>query len=541
MSLNKVLIIAAIFLLPSFADAAVFYTDFSCATPGNGTTPTCSGAGAPFNSLDAFTEVARTAGDILFVRRDTSTTTSISDLNFTSSGSDTLAIAISADYDNIWGDFATSTQTYTVTQASTTLLSSASTTGIVAGDWIYVEGDCYETANTATTSPCMHAYEVKSLTSTKIELYMPYKGMQSGSGKYLRVMGKNPIWNSTTGDFQWNFDVDSYWAIKGMHIRGTDTNGNVEIDSAKYHSFIDVIFEGNNSTAYGMRPTDDNFVVSLNKCRFTNHTNAVLGTADTYGNLYMFDSILTPGTANSNGMTFNSLNGSVDFVMRNNTYTGTGYFMSAFDAGSSVELRDNIATSTIYWNRPDTSTSVNLKMENSNGNNINVYSAPHMSTNITGRFFEYAITSTTTPTLARSGGGATTLIVRVPQLSRGLDFSRMPYFEYPIYAASTTMKTYTMYVKTLGTWSYNIGPEYLFLECSYLGQATGQMPVRMFKRSTSTVDFVGSSDWQPLSVSCQPTQDGTLYLSLHVIRDYKSFSVSNQFYLDSTPVITTTP
>ena len=127
------------FLTVNEAGATAYYVDFS-ATNGvfNGLATTTA-----FSSLDAFTEVARSAGDIAFVRRGVASTTYVSDLNFTSDGTIANPIIISADYDNLWNDFASSTQTYTVAVATSTFTASAAQSEIIVGEWVYVDGDCF--------------------------------------------------------------------------------------------------------------------------------------------------------------------------------------------------------------------------------------------------------------------------------------------------------------------------------------------------------------------------------------------------------------
>lgn len=92
-----------------------YYIDADCGTPGDGTTATCNGdADDSYDELDDFTEVARSAGDIAILRRGTTARyDNSSDLLFTSDGTIVSPIEIQADYTDIWGDFASSSQTYT--------------------------------------------------------------------------------------------------------------------------------------------------------------------------------------------------------------------------------------------------------------------------------------------------------------------------------------------------------------------------------------------------------------------------------------------
>ena len=284
------------------SEAAVFYVDFQC-----GTDNTCSNVGTatttPFGNLDAFTEVARSAGDIAFLRRGVASTTGVSDLNFTSDGTIANPIIISADYDNLWNDFATSSQTYSVAVATSTFYASGTVTGIAVGDWVYVAGDCFEKYNSTSLNQCEFANEVASTTVNSITFYLPYKGNQSGSALDLRVMPDNPQWNAATGNFQWNFDTDDYWIVKGLDIRGTDANGNVELDSSIGHMFFDTIFIANGSGDFSIARTDDTFVFFVIKSRFSNYATAIgtFGT-DIYGSYYVSDSFFQGGAAATVGV-----------------------------------------------------------------------------------------------------------------------------------------------------------------------------------------------------------------------------------------------
>ena len=136
--LTTSLFIVCFFLAPQSASATAYYVNFASSTPS------CTGGTATttaWNNLDCFTESARSAGDIVFVRRNLATTTGISDLNFTSDGTIENPIIISADNDNLWNDASTTAQTYTVAVATSTFTASATITGVQVGDWVYVTGD----------------------------------------------------------------------------------------------------------------------------------------------------------------------------------------------------------------------------------------------------------------------------------------------------------------------------------------------------------------------------------------------------------------
>src|SRR3990167_1962823 len=189
--------------------------------------------GTAYLYLDNFTEVARSAGDKAILRRGLANNYDDgTDLLFTSDGTIDNPIIIEADFDNAFSDQVdlSVTATATLTFGSKTVTFSSDISGVLAaGDWIYASGD----------SNKEFAYEVASVVTTTVTLFLPYKGDQAGSGKTMYNMKDNPIWNTAAGDFQWNFDTDFFWKIQGIHIRGTDLNGQVEIDSSVGHQFID--------------------------------------------------------------------------------------------------------------------------------------------------------------------------------------------------------------------------------------------------------------------------------------------------------------
>jgi hypothetical protein len=147
---------------------------------------------------------------------------------------------------------------------------------------------------------------------------------------------------------------------------------------------------------------------------------------------------------------------------------------------------------------------------------------------------------TSTSTTVRSGGGATSLELRpTTNLSStnsavGWDFSKLKLFEYPIYA-DTTSKTYSVYFYATSTTAFTADPtaSELWIECDYYATASGAN--RKVKKSTGLIDFNGSATWQALSVTCQPTQTGILYLRGYYGKTKEA--ASNFFFMDVAPVI----
>jgi len=212
-----------------------FFIDADNGNDGNAGTST----GAAFATLDQFTENARSAGDKAILRRGmTNRYDDGTDLNFTSDGTLLDPIKITADNANAFSDDVdlSATATATLTFGSKTVTFSSDVSGVcAAGDWIYVAAEDADE----------FAYEVDSVSTVTVMLFLPYKGDQAGAGKTMTNMQSPPIWNTAAGVFQVDFDADNWWKVQGIHFRGTDTRGVVEINTSIGHVFKDCIFEGN--------------------------------------------------------------------------------------------------------------------------------------------------------------------------------------------------------------------------------------------------------------------------------------------------------
>ena len=478
--------------------------------------------------LDQFTEVARSAGDKVIVKRGHATSSCINgtDLNFTSDGTIVAPIVIEADFDNAWADYTTSTASAATLVFGTTTITMTTTTGITAGKWIYNITD--------SDNPRDYAYEVASVGATGITLYLPFKGT-AGASKTLRIMPDNPIWNTATGDFQWNFDTDNYWKVQGINIGGTDANGQVEIDSSLGHEFIDCIFIGNDVTAYGIYPTDDSFLTILKKIRTQDETYALYYyLVDTYGETYIYNSIIQ---SDNSFAIYNDVDyGKIDLYSYESTIGDSdstyGLFASADPPGQLKFLtRNSIFTGSTA------KISINI-----NSPTKFVYNEDYQ--NIIGdnrQFLGLSTAASDTPqvlstsTTVRSGGGATSLELRpTTNFSTNWDFSRVQLFEYPIYA-DTTSKTYSMYFRSSATANWTADPtaSELWIECEYWGHATNVQ--RRLTKSTGTLDFNGTTTWNALSVTCQPSQNGILYLRSFYSKTKEAGS--NIFFMDVQPVV----
>lgn len=517
------IIILGIFFFADDSSATTYYIDCTTgSTTAIGTATSTAGA-----DLDQFTEVARTAGDIAIIRRGGTVCGDGTDLNFTSDGTIAAPLQIIADYGNYWGDFASSSQTYTIAVGSTTITADGTITNQMFADtfgkWIYVQGD----DNT------LYSYEVSATTTNTITLYLPYKGENAGSGKTLNIMPYAPVWNTESGDFQWNFDTDNYWKIQGLQIRGTDANGVVEIDSSYNHQFIDCITRADSGVDYNFNLTDDIFSLKLIKSRDSSLYGAVFGGADIYGYLEL-NNYYSYNRAGSYSIRFSSLNASAYMKIIDSYFVGnnTGilapqisfmYARNLYNEDKNIDLNNNNDAVSHFVNMED--------YQNIIGNNSQFFglsTADDISNLI----------STTTASLIRSGGGNSSIeVIPTTNFNSNWDFGKIQLFEYPI-QADTTNKTYTVYfMSPSDTWTVNPTASELWIECEYWDFGANSASSRKVKKSTGTVDFNGSTAWQSISVTCQPTTTGILYLRSFYAKGKEAGT--NLFYVDVAPVIST--
>jgi len=547
--MKKLLILFAFLVLVPLVkvDAAVYYVDFTRdIVNGNGLATT-----TPFNNLDSFTEVARSAGDIAFVRRGVASTTNVTDLNFTSDGTIANPIIISADYDNLWNDFASSTQTYTVAVATSTFTASAAQSEIIVGEWVYVDGDCFETYNSTSFNQCEFAYEVSAVSSTSISFYLPYKGDQTGAGHTLRVLsqtelGSNPQWNVASGNFEWIFNTDNYWFVKGMDIRGTDLNGNVENITSIINIF-DTIFTGNtdniNDRALTTRGSTQSIYAKKirvsKEALYTPQNNSHIDTTVFLQDVYADG---TGGGAEAALASGSGLIFSVDIILINASLFGyTGIVLPR--VGEDVFLRNVFINGVRVVT--GTNSSFSVTEEDLNG----VLGQNQYTSQKSSAITSPLLISTTTASLLRSGGGPVSIkvipstniasiwIPVAPLFDKKDGSPQILLFDYPIYT-DTTSKQYDVYFMSTSTANFTTDPlnTELWIECEYWAHETNATSTRKIKKSTGVVDFNGSTAWQSLSVTCVPTQTGILYLRAFYSKT-KEASVMNEFFVDGTPVI----
>ncbi|MEK0325474.1 MAG: hypothetical protein QQN63_07200 [Nitrosopumilus sp.] len=503
-----------------------FFVDDTCATPGNGSSATCGGvANDPFDDLVAFTETGRNAGDICTVRRDNTSIDDGTDLLFTSDGTIDNPIIIEADYDNNFSGNVdlSATATATLTFGSKTVTFASDISGVLAvGDWIYAASDSQDD----------FAYEVSAVSTVTVTLFLPYKGAQAGSGKTMTNMQAAPKWNTAAGDFQWNFDGDNYWLVKGIHIRGTDANGNVEVDSSTGHLFKDVIFEGNGANDAALAAADDNVNGQLLKCRFYNHRRQIRSLAGGSNLKVLVDSCLLDGNSVSGsegfGMNFGDNVTVSESELKNHTSTDATLALSLGHA----ELRSRnslFSSSTPFFHANGPFASVLL--EDRDG-----------VLGDTRQFTGFSVTDGTpvlqsdTGTIRSGGSNVSIKVTPSTELSTNWEISRLKLFEIPFYA-TTDSKKYEIFFRPTATTDWTADPTAaeLWIELEYWGHASNNF--RRITKSTGVIDMNGSTTFTALSVTVAPSQAGVAYLRCYYAKTKES-SKANTFFVDPIPVVT---
>jgi len=540
--MKKLLLIAllATALIPSTSYAARFYIDPGCATPGNGTTVTCSGVGAPLATIDAFTDVARVAGDVAIIKRGVATTTSaLNDVVFTTAGTINAPITLMADYDNAFGNFATSSQTVTAQFGSVYMATSASTTDMFPNQWIYLAGDCYENPTATSRNGCEYAYQIRFATSTGIELYLPYKGNNAGSGKVTRVMPFLSPWNIETGDFQFVMNGDDNWYIKGVHLRSTDSAGAFTFGTNPEGVTLEDTFV----------ETDGVTAITYSSPGYATRLKKFVGIEQSSPITLLAGATVSDGYIQCIRATqaFSLASSPISYIsdVRVEKCTSFGVFNTA---GMNIMYSLNITGSTTQ-----NISGGNYSMLNRMSVAQDLYGTPGLSQTVLSGVLNTSSTTESDVSNLRSGGGPKNIKIQ-PESgtgNTGLSSMNFPHsylklFEYPIYT-DTTSRTYTVYFNSTTTSQWTNDPvtdssiasttPELFIECEYYG-GTSNAGRRITRSNTANdVDFNGSTAWQDISVTCQPAQSGILYLRGWYGKRRDTGSAMNQFYVDLTPVI----
>ncbi len=491
-----------------------YYIDSDNGNDGNAGTST----GAAWATLDQFTENARSAGDIAICRRGmTNRYDDGTDLNFTSDGTMVAPIVLEADYGDAFGDHVdlSVTATATLTFGSKTITFSSDVSGVVVvGDQIYASGDAAKS----------FAYEVASVSTVTVTLYLPYKGAQAGSGVTMFNMQSTPKWNTAAGDFQVVLNNDYNWLIQGIHFRGTDTNGVCRPNITSVY-FRDCIFEGNGNLDYGMQfiALGGNYVF-MSKCRIH---NVKYGLWVYYGdNVFWKEGLIDCNSVTlsagiqlrANGIAVLS---EVEII---NSVVGDIAFFAT--SGAFVYLRNPLLTGSTEIDSHHTSVFGHAFVEDHDGTPSDTRQLTVLS-----QAEGTPIIQSETTEADRSGGGNTVIkVAGSDQLGTAWELSRVKLFEIPFYA-TTSEKTYSVYFKPTATadWTADPTASELWIEAEYWGHASNNF--RAILKSTGTIDMNGSTSWAALTVTVTPAQAGVLYLRGYYAKTKES-GKANTFFCD---------
>jgi len=523
------LFIIGSFLIAKSALATQYYVDTSCNTPGNGTTTTCDGnADDSWDNLSDAT-AAITAGDIATLRGGiASEYDDGADLAFTNDGTFPAPIKIERDYDNNWNDaWTSSSQTYTVTFGSNTWGGSASIGGLDTGDWIWVDDE----------NNRLFAYEVASAAGTggaEFTTYLPYKGNSAGTGLYLNKMTSQPYWgnSATPPSAGWNINNDFYWYFDGITVNSSDSTGAINIQVSSPTEFKNMNFKGGTTYQIWNAYTTSAYYASywIERCRIVSGYRWAIydGGGYAFQRITIKDSLLNPTGTNNAGIEF-AANSFYLEIYDSTIGSATEYYGIKSSGEGIIRSRNTVflgATGDFYVaGDKGVRTGYVEDYDGNFGKNIGWYGV--------NKEITYSNT-----TWVRAGGGSTSIFLASAStnLDTDWDFSKIQLFEYPIYA-DTTNKTYTMYFMATASAEFNVLPTAanLWIECEFYGETSEAD--RKLTKSTGTITADDGS-WYGISVTCQPTQAGVLYLRGWYAKT-KETGYDNELFMDVAPVIST--
>lgn len=493
-----------------------------------------TGSGNAWDTLSKYTANARSAGDLYVLRRGRTANYGTGSISVTSDGTIAAPIVVEADYDDEWGDFSNSSQTYTLVHGSKTHTASATITGIAAGDWIYNTTD--------SDDPRLLSYEVASVSGTTLTLVLPFKGT-TGSGKTLKRMPPAPVFGAGGSTDLITFSSDRHWIVRGIEFYGDHSSGQVSLNSSVFNLvFHDVVLHGGGASTDGVT-FQSGSVAKFFKTHIYGYSAMGIENS-TGGNFGVFVDCLIDGTGGGGRGLYVGSN-MARFEFTDCEFLGNS--TADIDAGSAASISCVIRCRNCLFG-----STVGIKVDQSSvGEDIIVYSEDHDGVIGDHRIFssqgsaddDTPLIQTDTGTV-RSGGSATSLKL-TPGDNLGVDpcslfglvgdvtQSRDGWFE--LYA-DTTSRTYTFYVKTNATsnWTANPTADELFIEAMYWGHASNNF--HCVKRSTATVSLTTLTTWQAIAITVAPAQAGKLFLRL-VYGKAKESAKSNELFIDPDPVV----
>ena len=344
-------------------------------------------------------------------------------------------------------------------------------------------------------------------------------------------MPSAPIWNTAAGNFQVNINFDHYWKLQGMHFRGTDSNGVLEIDSTHHSEVYDCIFTGNGSDDTGIFFTDDDAKVTrIEKCRFDNTDSGAIRTSGNVGN--------TSWTFIRNCLIENcTVAFSFDFgtrmLLEDSEVDTCDVGIKLLNWVNDINVRNIIFTTVA--NSIDTSQFIITPYNNVGIDDMNGTVGDSRFFNNLASADSVAIYQSETTTVRSGGGDLSIKVTPGTVIGTDQDFNMLKVFEYPIYA-STDSKTYTVYFKTNDTAFWTADPTAVQLYIETEAYFSANVADKAKTVSSGVVDFNGSTAWQSLEVTVAPAQAGVLMLRCWYGKP-KEAAKTNVFYVDTKPVI----
>jgi len=460
-------------------------------------------------------DTVRSVGDIAILRRGMTGIYSASDAVVSQDESGTLLnmITAEADFDNAFSDDVdlSVTATATIAFGSKTITYSSDISGVLAaGDWIYEVNDDQRE----------FSYEVKTVSTVTVTLYLPYKGGNAGSGKATTNMQANPVWGTTsytTGFLQ----QASFSKYQGITVRSND--GSFVLTGSSGCIIKDCVTTGgSSSTNDGLRMTGNSGL--LLKCRSESVDEALSTAIQVVAKDCLLD-------ANSSGGVVLASVGAGDIIDCTNA---VGAYISDDSSGASRLRNCSFTGGTADYNISSATGNTLFKHED--------FGQTSLSTKVIDISFEDGVMTSAVYILesdtgtVRSGGNNTSIkVTPTAAMTAAHELGFVQVVELSIYA-STSSKTYTMYVKSNATANWTADPTAAELVLEFEAWGDAGATARLITKSSSVADFNGTTDWIALAVTVAPAAAGVGYLRLRYGKTKES-GKSNVFFVDPLVVV----
>lgn len=475
----------------------------------------------PWATLTKFMANARSAGDKAIIRRGMGEDTAAA-IAVTSDGTIIAPIVVQADIDDIWGDDAAVSETATFVYGSKTVTFADDVSGeISAGDWIY---------NSSDDSPADWAYEVASVDTNIITLFLPFKGTP-GASKAVVVMPYAPNWNVNDEGHNIVHNDDNCWKYLGMRLNTTATKV-VDFDTTHGIYFKDCILHQHivGGSAYNLLNAQDDTVTAIfEKCRTMGGYYLINGLDGAGWWNIKFKDCYFDGESQTYATAMNMANGSFGEMIECewvNWYVDIRNCGSNFHQVSRAYARNCVFSGSQAASLHQFNLFGLTKIDDFDNvpNDTKVFNAFHINDDV-------AIIQSETSTVR---GGSSPISIKVNpggNIGNEWEFSRVKIFEIPIYA-TTDSKTYSVYFN-LPAAGFDVAPTAgeLFIELEAWGNATNKF--RKITKSTGTIAADG--DWHALTVTVVPAIAGVAYLRCWYGKS-KEGGNDNIFYVD--PLLT---